>query len=150
VAEEEREEFTTEITEGSRGNGEEQAGLKVQRYIEEGRGPEMELTERQMGVARRLVEAGFQPVAIPPYESTLILRKGECVGLLKPVANGGFELAVPVTFLIDGNVSVKIKRGKGEVFVWKGKELEATEERLRELEWFRGELVGILEVNGKQ
>jgi hypothetical protein len=110
----------------------------------------MELTERQMGVVERLVEAGFRPMAIPPYESTLILRKGECVGLLKPVANGGLELAVPVTFLIDGNVSVKIKRGNGEVFVWKGKELEATEERLRELEAFRAELVGILEMGERQ
>jgi len=105
----------------------------------------MELTERQMRVAGRLLEAGFQPIAIPPYDNTLILRKGECVGLLKPVPNGGLELAVPVTFLIDGNVSVKIKRGSGEVFVWKGKELEATPERLQELESFRAELAGILE-----
>ena len=107
----------------------------------------MELTGRQMEVARRLVEAGFRPMAIPPYENMLILRKGECVGLLKPVANGGLELAVPVTFLIDGNVSAKIKRGNGQVFVWKGKELAATEERLRELEAFRSELQGILETS---
>jgi hypothetical protein len=106
----------------------------------------MELTEKQMRVVERLLEAGFRPIAIPPYENTLILRKGECVGLLRPVANGGLQLAVPVTFLLDGNVSVKIRRGNGEVFVWKGKELQATEERLRELEGFREELVGILEV----
>jgi len=103
-----------------------------------------------MGVAQRLLQAGFRPIAIPPYENTLILRKGDCVGLLKPVPNGGLQLAVPVTFLIDGNVSVKIKRGTGEVFVWKGKELEATPERLQELEVFRKELVGILEVSGEQ
>lgn len=110
----------------------------------------MELTQGQMRVVERLVEAGFQPMAIPPYENTLILRKGECVGLLKPGASGRLQLAVPVTLLIDGNVSVKIKRGKGEVFVWKGKELEATEERLRELEAFRVELVAILEAGEKQ
>ncbi|HUL33794.1 MAG TPA: hypothetical protein VL128_07920 [Candidatus Eisenbacteria bacterium] len=107
----------------------------------------MELTERQMEVVRRLVEAGFQPMAIPPYERALILRKGECVVLLGPVENGGLQLLVPVTFLIEGNLSVKIKREKGEVFVWKGKELEATEERLRELEEFRKELVGIVEMH---
>ena len=100
----------------------------------------------QMRVVERLFAAGFRPIAIPPYENTLIVRKGECVGLLKPVTNGGFDLAVPVTFLIDGNVSVKIRRGKGEVFVWKGKELQATEESLKELEEFQLELAGILEM----
>ncbi len=110
----------------------------------------MELTEGQMKIVERLVEAGFQPIAIPPYERALILGKGECVALLGPAANGGLGLLVPVTFLIEGNLSVKVKRGKSEVFVWKGKGLEATEERLRELERFRAELVGILEIGQKQ
>lgn len=107
----------------------------------------MELSERQMETVHRLVEAGFRPMALPPYQNTLILRKGECVGLLRPAANGGLQLAVPATFLIDGNLSAKIKKGKGEVFVWKGKELEATAERLRELEEFGKELTGILEAH---
>jgi hypothetical protein len=34
------------------------------------------------------------------------------------------------------------------VFVWKKTEVAATEERLKELEKFRGELVGILEMAG--
>jgi hypothetical protein len=110
----------------------------------------MELTEGQMRVVERLVEAGFRPMAIPPYERALILRKGECVALLGAAENGGLRMLVPPTFLVDGNLSVKLKRGKGEVFVWKEKELEATEERLRELEAFRGELEGILEVGGQQ
>jgi hypothetical protein len=105
----------------------------------------MELTERQMGVVERLVGAGFRPLAMGHYERALILQKGECVAMLGPVEGGGLRLLVPVTFLIDGNLSVKVKRGNGEVFVWKGKELEATEERLRELEGFRVEMVGILE-----
>jgi hypothetical protein len=109
----------------------------------------MELTERQIGVVERLVGAGFRPMAIPPYERALILGKGECVAMLGPVEGGRLQLVVPVTFLIDGNLSVKVKRGNGEVFVWKGKELEATGERLRELEEFREELVGILELVGK-
>ncbi len=103
-----------------------------------------------MRVVERLVGAGFRPVAIPPYERALIFRKGECAGVLGPVENGGLKLLVPMTFLVDGNLSVKLKRGGGEVFVWKGKELAATEELLGELERFRAELVGVLEGNVMQ
>jgi len=106
----------------------------------------MELTEGQMRVVERLFGAGFRPMAIPPYESALILRKGECVALLGPVENGGLKLLAPVTFLVDGNLSVRLKKSSGDVFVWKKTELAATEERLRELEEFRRELVGILQL----
>jgi len=109
----------------------------------------MELTQSQMQIVEQLLGAGFQPIEIGPFQRGVCLRKGECVALLGPVPNGGLQLLVPVTFLIEGNLSVKIKRGNGEVFVWKGKELEATEERLRELEEFRTELAEILEVGGK-
>jgi hypothetical protein len=106
----------------------------------------MELTERQMQVVERLFGAGFRPMAIPPYESALIMRKGECVALLGPVEDGGLKLLAPVTLLVDGNLSVRLKKGSGDVFVWKQKEVAATEERLKELEEFRMELVGILEM----
>src|SRR6266481_284179 len=106
----------------------------------------MELTEGQMRVVERLFAAGFRSIAIPPYESALILRRGECVALLGPVENGGLKLLVPVTFLVDGNLSVRLKKGSGDVFVWKKKEVAATEEMLKELEAFRGELAGILEM----
>ena len=98
-----------------------------------------------MRVVERLFGAGFRPMAIPPYESALILRKGECVALLGPMENGGLKLLAPVTFLVDGNLSVRLKKSSGDVFVWKKKEVAATEERLRELEAFRAELAGILD-----
>jgi hypothetical protein len=47
---------------------------------------------------------------------------------------------------VDGNLSVRLKKSAGDVFVWKKKEVAATEEKLRELEEFRVELVGILEM----
>ena len=106
----------------------------------------MELTERQMRVVERLFKAGFRPIAIPHYESALIMHKGECAAVLGPVENGGLKLLVPVTILVDGNLSVKLKKGSGDVFVWKKKEVAATEEMLKELEEFRVELVGILEM----
>ena len=105
----------------------------------------MELSPLQMQVMERLVEAGFRPIAIPPYEKALCLRKGNCVAALTPVSNGGLKLLAPATYLVEGNFSVKLKRGAKEVFVWKKKELEATPERLRELEAFRNELQEILE-----
>jgi len=98
-----------------------------------------------MRVVERLFGAGFRPIAIPPYESALIMRKGECVALLGPDEDGGLKLLAPVTFLVDGNLSVRLKKSSGDVFVWKKKEVAATEEMLKELEEFRGELMGILE-----
>ena len=97
-----------------------------------------------MRVVGRLVEAGFRPIAIPPYESALIIHRGECAAVLGPVENGGLKLLVPVTILVDGNLSVKLKKSSGDVFVWKKKEVAATEEKLKELEAFRVELVNIL------
>jgi len=99
-----------------------------------------------MRVVERLFGAGFRPMAIPPYESALIMRKGECVALVGPVEGGGLKLLAPVTFLVDGNLSVRLKKSSGDVFVWKKKEVAATEELLKKLEEFRVELVGILEM----
>lgn len=105
----------------------------------------MELTALQMETMERLFEAGFRPIAIPPYESALCVHRGECAAVLAPVENGGLRLLAPATVMVDGNLSVRLKRRDGEVFAWKQKEVAATEERLKELDKFRAELVGILE-----
>jgi hypothetical protein len=104
-----------------------------------------ELTPLQMKTLERLFAAGFRPIAIPPYESALCVRRGECAALLMPVANAGLRLLAAPTYIVEGNLSVKLKRGKGDVFVWKKKEIEATPERLQELDAFRQELMSILE-----
>jgi len=103
-----------------------------------------ELTPQQMKTLERLFAAGFRPIAIPLYESALCLRRGECAALLTPVANAGLRLLAAPTYIVEGNLSVKLKRGKGEVFVWKKKEIEATPERLKELDAFQQELTSIL------
>jgi hypothetical protein len=104
-----------------------------------------ELTPQQMRTLERLFAAGFRLIAIPPYENALCVHRGECAAVLTPVANGGLRLLAPPTYLIDGKLGVKVKKGNGEVFVWKKKEMDATPERLQELETFRRELVSILE-----
>jgi hypothetical protein len=110
----------------------------------------LELSPLQMQVVERLLEAGFRPIAIPPYENALCMRKGDCAAVLAPVPNGGIKLLAPPSYLVDGNLSVRLKRGSGEVFVWKKKEVEATVEKSGELEAFRRELTEILELPPKQ
>jgi hypothetical protein len=78
------------------------------------------------------------------------MRKGDCAAVLAPVPNGGIKLLAPPSYLVDGNLSVRLKRGANEVFVWKKREVEATPEKLAELESFRRELVEILDLPPKQ
>ncbi|HWZ98006.1 MAG TPA: hypothetical protein VN025_09610 [Candidatus Dormibacteraeota bacterium] len=110
----------------------------------------MELTERQMQVMKRLFEAGFRPIAIPPYESALCMHRGDCAAVLAPVEQGGFRVLAPASFLVDGKFGVRVKRGDREVFVFKQKELEATPERLRELADFQTTLEELLATGAPQ
>jgi hypothetical protein len=105
-----------------------------------------ELSPQQMEIVERLFAAGFRPIAIPPYESALCMRRADCAAILAPVPNGGLKVLAPPSYLVDGNLSVRIKRGAGEVFVWKKTELPATPERLRDLESFQRELTELLEL----
>jgi len=106
----------------------------------------VELSPLQVKVIERLLEAGFRLVAIPPYERALCMKKGNCAAVLAPVPNGGLKLLASPAYLVDGNLSVKLKRGSGEVFVWKKKEVEVTQEKSSELESFRRELTDILDM----
>jgi len=110
----------------------------------------LELSPQQMQVMERLFAAGFRPIAIPPYENALCMRKGDCAAVLAPVPNGGLRLLAPPSYLVEGNLSVKLKRGPGEVFVWKKRQVEATPEKLKELDSFRGEITEILDMPPKQ
>jgi hypothetical protein len=104
----------------------------------------LELSPQQMQVLGRAVEAGFCPVAIPPYESALCLRRGDCAAVLTAIPNAGLRLMAPPTLLVDGNLSVKLNRRSGKFFVWKTTEVAATPDRLDELARFGQELAAIL------
>jgi hypothetical protein len=106
----------------------------------------VEFSPQQVQILERLFAAGFRPIAIPPYESALCVRRGECAAVLSPIANGELKLLAPPSYLVDGNLSVRLKRGSTEVFVWKKTELPATPERLQELELFRRELIDTLDM----
>jgi hypothetical protein len=109
-----------------------------------------ELTPQQMKIVERLFEAGCRPIAIPPYENALCVRRGECVAVLTPVSNGGLRLLAPPSYMVAGNIGVRLKRGKGDVFAWKKSEIDATAERLAELATFREDLRKILEEASEQ
>jgi hypothetical protein len=105
----------------------------------------MELTALQMQTMQRLFEAGFRHIAIAPYANAICVHRGEYVAVLGPVENGGLRQLAPATMLVDGSLSVRLKKKTGEVFIFKQKEVPATGERLRELDKFREELEGILD-----
>ena len=104
-----------------------------------------EFTPRQMQVLETLVAAGFRPLVIPPYDSALCMRRGDCAVVLSPEPTGGLRMLAPPSFIIDGNLSVKLRRGNKDVFVWKKTEVEVTPERSHELDTFRNDLSRILQ-----
>ena len=111
---------------------------------------QMELTERQMQVMKRLFEAGFRLIVIPPYESALCLRRGECAAVLAPVEGGGLRILAPASFLVNGKFGARVRRGEREFFVFKQQELEATPQRLAELADFKKTLDELLAAGATQ
>jgi len=78
------------------------------------------------------------------------MKRGNCAALLAPVPNAGIKLLAPPSYLVDGNLSVKLKRGSGEVFIWKKDGSGSDAGELKELESFRRELTEILDLPPKQ
>ena len=107
--------------------------------------PMPELSAHQMKILEELYAAGFRPVAISPYESALCVRRGECAAILAPVPSGGLKLLAPPAYLIEGNLSVMVRRGGRDLFVWKHRGIEATPERRTALDKFRSDLTVLLE-----
>jgi hypothetical protein len=104
-----------------------------------------EFSPRQIGILERLVSKGFTLAAFPLYANAVGLRKGSCAALLDPIPNGGFRLFGEPCVLIDGNLTVRITEKGKSWFVWKKQRLEATAERLLDLEKIVNELKMLLE-----
>ena len=95
----------------------------------------LELTPAQIAVLKRLAVHGFQGASFPLYANAVGVRKGNCAALLGPVA-GGMRLVAEPSYLVDGNLSVRVTRGARNYFVWKKQQIEVTPERQAELERF--------------
>ena len=99
-----------------------------------------EFNPQQIGILERLVAKEFILVAFPLYANAVGVRKGNCAALLDPIANGGFRVFGEPCMLLEGNFTVRITEKGKSWFVWKKQRLEATAERLKELENFVAEL----------
>src|SRR5579864_6821110 len=104
-----------------------------------------EFSPQQIGILERLVAKEFVLVAFPLYSNAVGVRKGSCAALLDPIANGGFRVFGEPCVLLDGNLTVRITEKGKTWFVWKKQRMEATLERVLELENFVNELKMLLE-----
>lgn len=104
-----------------------------------------EFNPQQIGILQRLASKEFTLVAFPLYANAVGVRKGNCAALLDPIANGGFRVFGEPCMLLEGNLTVRITEKGKSWFVWKKQRLEATAERLAELETFVTELKLLLE-----
>lgn len=104
-----------------------------------------ELTPTQIAILERMIAHGFQVVAFPMYANAVGVRSGNCAALLDPIGGDGFRLYGEPCFLLDGNLTVRVT-DKGRLwFVWKKQRLEATPERISELDRFVAELKILIE-----
>ncbi|MBI3671103.1 MAG: hypothetical protein HY237_15150 [Acidobacteria bacterium] len=104
----------------------------------------LEMTPQQIALLERLAAHGFEIVVFPLYSSAVGVRKGNCAALLQPVAGGAMKLFAEPCYLVGGNLSVRVRQGGKQWFVWKKKQLEATPERQAELDRFAAELSAML------
>ncbi len=104
-----------------------------------------EFSTQQIGILQRLIAKEFILVAFPLYANAVGVRKGSCAALLDPIANGGFRVFGEPCVLLEGNLTVRITVKEKSWFVWKKQRVEATAERVLELETFVAELKLLLE-----
>ena len=103
-----------------------------------------EFSPQQIGFLERLVAKDFILVAFPLYANAVGVRKGSCAALLDPIPSSGFRVFGEPCILLGGNLTVRITEKGKSWFVWKKQRLEATPERLLELESFVTELNSLL------
>jgi hypothetical protein len=109
--------------------------------------PMNELSPLQIAILERIITHGFHVVAFPLYANAVGIRSGNCAALLDPIVGGGFRVYGEPCVLLDGNLSVRVRDKDRLWFVWKKQRLEATPERLSELDRFVVELKILLEAH---
>ena len=104
-----------------------------------------QFSPQQIATLERLIAKEFVLVAFPLYANAVGVRKGTCAALLDPIPNGGFRVFGEPCVLLEGNLTVRITEKGKTWFVWKKQRVEATAERVAEVESFVAELRLLLE-----
>jgi len=104
-----------------------------------------ELSPQQVAILERLISKGYVAVAFPLYANAVGIRKGSYAALLDPIPGGGFRLFGEPCLLLDGNLTVRVRDQGKSWFIWKKQRMEATVERLSELDQFVAALKILLE-----
>lgn len=100
----------------------------------------LELTQRQLSVLDLLRVRGFTLIAFPMCENYVGVKKDNCAALLAPVVGNGFKVFGDPCHMLNGHLTVRIRRDGRDWFVWKKERLEVTTPRLEELWRFSAEL----------
>ena len=87
--------------------------------------------------------AGFEIEAFERYPNSLGLRKGNCIALVQASPDGLKIIGQP-GWRMGEVLGVLVERAGKQLFQAKSELVEATPERLRELEGFRSELEDLL------
>lgn len=103
-----------------------------------------ELTPQQISLLERIRAQGFEIVAFPLYANCVGIKKGNCAALLASVPSSQFRIFGAPSYLLVGNLTVRVVREGKEWFVWKERRLEATKERQDEIAQFSRELSNLL------
>jgi hypothetical protein len=104
----------------------------------------LELTPLHTATVERLVAQGFTPAAFPLYANAIAIRRGPFAALLVPLPAGRLRILSDPSYLIEGNLSVRVRRDDRQWFVWKEKSVEATPDLLAQLTRFSEELSNLL------
>ena len=99
-----------------------------------------ELTPAHIAILERLVAQGFTPVAFPLYASAIGVRRGLFAALLMPAGDAALKVMGEPCYVVGSNLAVRTRRKGREVFVWKDKTIEVTQELLEELARFSADL----------
>ena len=103
-----------------------------------------ELSPSQLTILSRLNTLGFVLVAFPMYANYVGVRRGDCAALLAPESAMGFRIFGEPSWLINGNLSVKIVDAGSRFYVWKKSRIEATADRLAPISKFASDLASAL------
>ena len=104
----------------------------------------LELSPPQVALLQRIAEKCLHPFVSSLHANAIGVRKGSCAALLGPVPGGGLRLFGEACYLVEGKFSVRVTRGGRQWFVWKNTQIEATSERLADLQQFSEELGNLL------